>query len=70
MWILILIIYLLGVMASIWLAILYFRKDDDISFGALMSIIFMSLISWLSVLSLFFLWISDPINDKTIIKKK
>lgn len=70
MWILILIIYLLGVMASIWLAILYFRKDDDISFGALMAIIFMSLTSWLSVLSLFFLWISDPINDKTIIKKK
>ena len=70
MWILLLTIYLLGIIVSNWLAILYFRKDDDISISQLIAIILTSFFSWLSLVSLFFLWISDPINDKTIIKKK
>ena len=51
MWILLLTIYLLGIIVSNWLAILYFRKDDDISISQLIAIILTSFFSWLSLVS-------------------
>lgn len=68
MWILILIIYLLGVITSIWLSISYFRKDGDISLSELTFIIIMALTSWLLVASLFIMQLMELADNKIIIK--